>query len=137
MTNQNNKFQISINETLAKNEVLERELNTQNEILKQYEIAKKEYVSKLKHELDTVEARFFKIINENNMVGEDYRSQAVHNLHKYVDLKMKYEENLEKMHAAIEKVKEYDVRFGKLATEGNRDLMFTEDLRHLIYKLSK
>jgi hypothetical protein len=33
----------------------------------------------LKKELNTVESRFHKIINENNMVGEDYRSKAFHN----------------------------------------------------------
>lgn len=74
LTEQNQKFQDTLNETLAKNEVLERDLNTQLEIMKQFEISKKEYVGKLKHELDTVESRFLKVINENNMVGEDYRS---------------------------------------------------------------
>jgi len=34
-------------------------------------------VNKLKRELDTVEARYLKIINENNMIGEDYRSEAL------------------------------------------------------------
>ena len=42
--------------------------------MKQFEHHKKEYVAKLKHELDTVESRFHKIINENNMMGEDFRS---------------------------------------------------------------
>jgi hypothetical protein len=56
--------------------VFERDLNTLKEVLKQIEISKKEYVAKLKHELDTVESRFLKVINENNMVGEDYRSKA-------------------------------------------------------------
>jgi len=59
---------------MAKNEVLDREVNTQKEIMKQFEQSKKEYVAKLKSELDTVEFRFLKVINENNMVGEDYRS---------------------------------------------------------------
>lgn len=59
---------------MAKNEVLDRELSTQKEIMKQFEISKKEYIAKLKGELDTVESRWLKVINENNMVGEDYRS---------------------------------------------------------------
>lgn len=63
-----------MNELLAKNEVLDRDLNTSKEIMKQFEQSKKEYVAKLKHELDTVESRFLKIINENNMIGEDYRA---------------------------------------------------------------
>lgn len=77
LSKQNSKFQESLNETVAKNEVMERDLNTLKEVLKQIEISKKEYVAKLKHELDTVESRFLKVINENNMVGEDYRSMAV------------------------------------------------------------
>jgi len=30
-------------------------------------------VGKLRGELDTVEERFLRVINENNMVGEDFR----------------------------------------------------------------
>lgn len=50
--------------------------------MKQFEANKKEYVAKLKHELDTVEHRFHKVINENNMIGEDIRSRALFNLEK-------------------------------------------------------
>ena len=63
-----------MNELLAKNEVLDRDLTTSKEIMKQFEQSKKEYVAKLKNELDTVESRFLKTINENNMIGEDYRA---------------------------------------------------------------
>ena len=35
-----------------------------------------------------MEARFHKIINENNMVGEDYRSQAYANLQKVLQYKL-------------------------------------------------
>ena len=63
-----------MNELLAKNEVLDRDLTTSKEIMKQFEQSKKEYVAKLKNELDTVESRFLKVINENNMIGEDYRA---------------------------------------------------------------
>ena len=63
-----------MNELLAKNEVLDRDLKTSKEIMKQFEQSKKEYVAKLKNELDTVESRFLKTINENNMIGEDYRA---------------------------------------------------------------
>jgi len=47
---------------------------TQKEVMKQFEHAKREYVGKLTQELNTVESRYIKVINENNMVGEDYRS---------------------------------------------------------------
>jgi hypothetical protein len=48
---------------MAKNDNLQRELHTQKELLKQHEKMKKELVAKLKHELDTVEERFLKVIN--------------------------------------------------------------------------
>jgi len=36
-----------------------------------------------------------KIINENNMVGEDYRSAAYTNYHKFIAYRYKYNENLD------------------------------------------
>ena len=59
---------------MSKAETLERDLNVQKEKFKQFSISKEQFIEKLKKELNTVEARFYKIINENNMVGEDYRS---------------------------------------------------------------
>lgn len=63
MMAQNKKFSDALNETMAKNDNLQRELHTQKELLKQHEKMKKELVAKLKHELDTVEERFLKVIN--------------------------------------------------------------------------
>lgn len=48
---------------MAKSENVERELNTQKEIMKQFEASKKDYIAKLKRELDTIEDKFLKIIN--------------------------------------------------------------------------
>lgn len=45
--------------------------------MKQMEVSKREYINKLKSELDTVEERWMLISQRNCMVGEDYRSQAV------------------------------------------------------------
>ena len=59
---------------MAKSENVERELNTQKEIMKQFEASKKDYISKLKRELETIEDKFMKIINENLMKEEDFRS---------------------------------------------------------------
>lgn len=56
---------------------MDRELSTQKEIMKQMEVSKREYINKLKSELDTVEERWMLISQRNCMVGEDYRSQAV------------------------------------------------------------
>jgi Na+/phosphate symporter len=44
-----------LNETTTKAETFERELQTLREIMKQQEQQKKEYISKLKRELDMVE----------------------------------------------------------------------------------
>lgn len=65
--------------------------------MKQFEISKKEYIGKLKTELNTVEARFLKVINENNMVGEDFRSTAFINFHRNVALKLKLKETEDRM----------------------------------------
>jgi hypothetical protein len=47
--------------------------------MRQIEQTKKEYIDKLKKELDGVEDRYMKLINQNCMVGEDYRSLAYRN----------------------------------------------------------
>ena len=80
MQEQNLKFQHQVNEAIAKAENLDRELNTQKEILKQMEMTKKEYINKLKKELDTIELRYQHLLNENAMIGEDFRSRAMANL---------------------------------------------------------
>ena len=63
-----------MNEAIAKAEGLDRELATQTEILKQMELTKKEYIEKLKEELEVIEKRYVHLINANAMLGEDYRS---------------------------------------------------------------
>lgn len=45
------------------------------------EMTKKEYITKLKKELDTIEQRYQHLLNENCMIGEDFRSRAADNLH--------------------------------------------------------
>ena len=63
-----------MNESLSKAENLDRELNTQKEIMRQMENTKKEYIERLKKELDSIEGRYLQIINDNSMIGEDHRS---------------------------------------------------------------
>lgn len=48
------------------------------------EMTKKEYIGKLKKELDTIEKRYQHLLNENAMIGEDFRSQALANI-SYAD----------------------------------------------------
>ena len=60
--------------------------------MKQFEASKKEYIAKLKKDLETVESRFFVQINQNLMFAEDMRSRGVVNFQKWQALKLKYEE---------------------------------------------
>ena len=48
--------------------------------MKQMDHSRKEYISKLKRELETVESRFSQQIDRAAMVSEDYYSRAAHNL---------------------------------------------------------
>ena len=84
VTAQNKKFQDQLNEATAKEESAARELSTQKEIMKQFEASKKEYIEKLKKELSTVEERFTKREHQKQIMGEDYRSQAVLNYRQLV-----------------------------------------------------
>ena len=49
------------------------------------EATKKEYIDKLKMELEVIKERNDKDLMENAMVGEDYRSRAAHNLCIIID----------------------------------------------------
>ena len=42
----------------------------------------------MKRELETVEERFVKIINQNTMIGEDHRSQAYMNFNRLISTKI-------------------------------------------------
>lgn len=80
-------MQEDVNESKATSENLDRELNTEREIRKQIEITKKEYIDRLKRELDHIESRYMELINEERMWAEDYHSQARINLEKTLELK--------------------------------------------------
>ncbi len=60
--------------------------------MRQMEATKKEYIDKLKKELENVEERYMLIINQNCMVGEDYRSYAFKHVDVIGELKVKLEE---------------------------------------------
>ena len=51
--------------------------------MKQFENSKKDYIHKIKRELETVEERFQKIVNQTEMEGEDFRSTARRNIQKF------------------------------------------------------
>lgn len=97
LNEQNVKFQHMVNEAVARAENLDRELSTQKEILKQMELTKKEYIDKLKKELDVIEIRYQHLLGENSMIGEDFRSQACENLYKVRSL----EDRIDKLQKEI------------------------------------
>jgi hypothetical protein len=53
------------------------------------ENTKKEYIDRLKRELDSIEGRYLQLVNDNTMVGEDYRSQAMMNVQVNLGLRRK------------------------------------------------
>ena len=92
LTEHNKKLQEDLNNALANQENLEREVNTQKEIMKQMEVNRKEYIQKLKKELETVEERFQVKVEQMEMVGQDYLSSAAQNVVEYNIMKGRYEE---------------------------------------------
>ena len=55
------------------------------------EMTKKEYIQRLKKELDTIELRYQHLLQENSMIGEDFRSRASENLIYARDLEQRIE----------------------------------------------
>jgi hypothetical protein len=89
---------------------------------------KQETIAKLRKELDNVEAKYRQIIQDNAMVGEDYRSWAVHN-HDIVTEKQRTidrnDKKIEKMEALI---KAQDAMIQKAVTEKEVLTMSVEDV---------
>jgi len=77
--------------------------------MRQFEQSKKELVARLRNELDTVEERFLKIINQNNMVGEDYRMRAAMNFERLIAEKVKNKDLEETIKNYSLMVRQYEV----------------------------
>ena len=82
------------------------------------EVTKKEYITRLKKELDTIEKRYQHLLNENAMIGEDFRSRARGNLVYAQGL----EQRIEDLEAEIKSLK------GKM---DDKDLEFVQQGREL------
>ena len=126
---QNKKFQHEANEAIAKAEGLDRELLTQKEILKQMELTKKEYIQKLKDELDTIEVRYQHLINQNAMLGEDYRSQGYEAFMVMNGLREAIAElksQIEKLNEVIKQKDRMLVNFNEIVE--NHEMIHEEDL---------
>jgi len=81
------------------------------------EATKKEYIDKLKLELDAIKERNDKDLMENAMVGEDYRSRAAHNLIIIIQHRQKIAELDAQLLEAQEDNAKKDVDLGKWIVE--------------------
>lgn len=118
-----------MNEAIAKAEGLDRELATQKEILKQMELTKKEYIEKLKEELEVIEKRYQHLINANAMLGEDYRSQGLEAYFVNVKLRediVELKNQIQKLHYTVQQKDRQLTNFNEI-TE-NHELIHEEDL---------
>ena len=81
-----------------------------------------------------MEARFYKIVNENIMLGEDYRSRALKNLELYFKQKAEFEA-LEIVLAKTEADKQFYIQKSqKLELDLERDGVQAEDYFAVIQK---
>ena len=117
-----------MNESLSKAENLDRELNTQKEIMRQLESSKKEYIDKLKRELDSIEEKWQAINNENCMVGEDYRSQAFELTDRIVYMNQVVQQRESALLSAQETVDYQKNRIENLDFSNENNQMKIEDL---------
>ena len=81
------------------------------------ELTKKEYIEKLKKELDLIEIRYQHLLNENSMIGEDFRSRAFENLCYARSLEKKIEglnENIKDLNGTIDNKDLEIVNWGRM-----------------------
>ena len=93
------------------------------------ELTKKEYIDRLKEELQVIELRYQHLINANSMLGEDYRSQGLEAY--YVNLKLR--EEIQYLKDTIVKLMETINERDRLLLHGheiteNHEMIHEEDL---------
>lgn len=113
----NNRLQDTLNEQLALSENLERELNTQKEIMKQMEQQKKDYIAKLKKELETVDSRFAQKFEQISMLSEDYYTVAANNFLNFALVRTRYHETEDKLEGANKTIMAKDLVVEELERE--------------------
>lgn len=104
--------------------------------MKQQEKMKNELVAKLKHELDTVEERFLKVINQNNMVGEDYRARCAQNYERFIRERLRVKELKEDYEFTMSELIHYRDTVPKMLQELEEITMRGEDYRSLASELN-
>ena len=102
--------------------------------MRQMEATKKEYIDKLKKELENVEERYMSMINQNCMVGEDYRAYAF----KHAETIGNLTEKLEDKKVELEQKNQAIIKLSASTEEKQRQLecerMFQEEQLHSILK---
>ena len=96
------------------------------------EMTKKEYISKLKKELDTIELRYQHLLNENAMIGEDFRSQALNNLHYAKSLEEEIDSYKDKIKVANEHKDNKEMELVVKERECESLMMFHEETLHYL-----
>lgn len=64
----------SLDQYMAKCNQQERQMGIDKETIKQLGKSHEAFKETMQRELDTVEARFSRVLHENTMMGEDFRS---------------------------------------------------------------
>lgn len=96
--------------------------------MRQMEASKKEYIDKLKRELDLVEDKWFIINNENCMVGEDFRSLVLEMQARVQTLNQTVATREATIQELIDKVSSKTFKLESRAIEAENYQMFIEDL---------
>ena len=89
---------------------------------------KQEHINKLIKELAAVEDKYKQIIGENAMIGEDYRSWAVHNHNIIADRDVKITKHEKKLTKMEDEVKDQAVIIVGQKTEMEILMMAEEDV---------
>lgn len=90
--------------------------------------SKREYIQKLKRELETVESRFYQRIEQQQMIIEDLQSRAAKNWLELTVVKINYYEQEQELKLAKEKIEETLKRIEQLELETRQLEMSVEDV---------
>ena len=104
------KNQHALNEAATRCEQVERDLATQKEIMTQIETQKREYIQRLKAELETVESKWQSQLTTSDMAAEDHRSQAFDLLFQLMTARRETKDAQEHTEQATEKAKAFEAR---------------------------
>lgn len=98
------------------------------------EATKKEYINKLKRELDLIETRYQHLLNENSMQGEDFRSRALMNLEFSQRLEQKIERLNEEIRVLNGIIDKKDLNIDDWQRQGEEYQMWYEEM-HMFAQL--